>query len=155
MSEPSATPLYDDAGAARPVRIELCESSGPVAPRHQYTTKIVVEASPDMAPCVVRVHRDASGEHRDDRALDRPAYEALVAAVLASLPLGTSRDLTASKRDHKGISFNHVSVVVGDASARLDYLLSDADADESEGDPQARALVGALKRATAIFTPRD
>jgi hypothetical protein len=43
------------------------------------------------------------------------------------------------------VSFNHVTVVVGEASTRLDYLLSDVD--DEDGMPRARAIVGAIKRA--------
>ena len=139
--------LFDEAGVPLPARIELAESSGPVSPRHQYTTKIVVEAAADVTPRLVRDHRDASGAHHDERALVRGAYEKLFADVLAALPLGEARDLAASKRDRKGVSFNHVVVTVGSASARLDYLLSDVDEDGDDGDRRARAVVGALKQA--------
>ena len=130
-------------------RIELVEASGPVSPRHSYATKIVISSAPtsegDDAVHVVRDHRDASGTHHDERVIERAAYDALLAGVLASLPLGAPIDLAAAKRDRKGISFNHVVVVVGDASTRLDYLLSDLD--EDDGDPRARAVVSLLKGA--------
>ncbi|MBC7052242.1 hypothetical protein G6O46_24850, partial [Salmonella enterica subsp. enterica serovar Enteritidis] len=128
---PAPSPLFDAAGTPVAARIELVEASGPVSPKHHYTTTIVVEAAPGVSPRIVRDHRDASGEHHDERALDRAAYEKIFADVLASLPLGESRDLVASKRNRKGISFNHVAIVVGDASARLDYLLSQVDEDET------------------------
>ena len=135
--------LYDAAGLPLPTRIELVEASGPVSPRFAYATTVVIEASPDVAPRVVRDHRDASGTHHDERALSREAYETLVGTLLTTLPLGTILDLAADKRDRKGVSFNHLSIKVGDSSARLDYLLSDVD--EDDGDPRARAVVGALK----------
>lgn len=128
-------------------RIELYETSGPVSPRYSYATTIVIEAAADVSPHVVRDHRDASGVHRSESAIDRDAYDTLVAAVLASLPLGKPLDLAAAKRDRKGISFNHVVVLVGDESTRLDYLLSDID--EDDGDPRAREIVDAIKRAAA------
>ena len=78
---------------------------------------------------VVRDHRDASGTHHDEGIVARATYDALLAEVLASLPLGAPVDLTSAKRDRKGISFNHV-VVVGDASTRLDYVLSDLEEDD-------------------------
>ena len=129
----------------REARIELVEASGPVAPRFQYTTKIIVEARPGGSPTVVRDHRDATGTHHDEHGLDPAAYEALLAEVLAVLPLGEALDLVSARRDRKGVSFNHVTVLVGDASTRLDYLLSDIDDDD--GLAQARAVVGAIKRA--------
>ncbi len=143
------TPLFDAAGTPIVARIELVEASGPVAPRHSYRTKVVVEASPTIAPRIVRDHRDASGEHHHESALDRAAYEELFAEVLASLPLGESRDLAAPLRDRKGVSFNHVAVAVGDASSRLDYVLSQVDEDETNSDPRARTVVDALKRAAS------
>ena len=126
-------------------RIELVEASGPVSPRFRYTTRITIESAPGAAVTVVRDHHDAAGDHHDERELDRAAHEALVSEVLASLALGEPLDLASSKRDRKGVSFNHVTVVVGEASTRLDYLLSDLDDDD--GDPQARAVVDAIKRA--------
>lgn len=129
-------------------RIELVEASGPVSPRHSYATTIAfsLAATPRDAPAhVVRDHRDASGKHHDEGALERAAYDALLAEVLASLPLGAPLDLASAKRDRKGVSFNHVVVEVGEASTRLDYLLSDLD--EDDGDPRARAIVTFVKDA--------
>jgi hypothetical protein len=135
------------AHAATASRIELVEASGPVSPRHSYKTTIALsfEASPGLVARVVRDHRDASGAHHDDREIDRAAYEAILAEVLVTLPLRAPLDLVGAKRDRKGISFNHLIVVVGDASTRLDYLLSDLD--EDDGDPRARAVVALVKRA--------
>jgi hypothetical protein len=135
------------AVAAPASRIELVEASGPVPPRHSYKTTITItcEASREAGARLVRDHRDASGEHHDEGTLERARYEQLVADVLGSLPLGAPLDLAAGKRDRKGVSFNHVIVTVGEASTRLDYLLSDLD--EDDGDPRARAVVDILKRA--------
>ena len=63
----------------------------------------------------------------------------------ASRDAGLPTHLTSGKRDRKGISFNHVAITIAAASARLDYLLEDLD--EDDGDPQARAVVGAVKAA--------
>jgi len=126
-------------------RIELVEASGPVSPRYRYTTKITIVAQAGAAPIVVRDHRDADGEQHDQRELESAAYDALLSEVLASLPLGEPLDLASGKRDRKGVSFNHVTVVRGAASTRLDYLLSDLDDDD--GVPRARAVVHAIKRA--------
>lgn len=98
-------------------------------------------------PRAVRDHRDASGEHHDERAIDRATYDALLGELLALVPLGAPLDLTATKRDRKGISFNHVAVVVGDGSTRIDYVLSDLD--EDDGDPRARTAVALVKRAAS------
>ena len=125
-------------------RIELVEASGPVSPRFRYTTRITIASASGVAT-LVRDHRDAAGDHHDERELDLAAHEALVSEVLASLPLGAPLDLVSSKRDRKGVSFNHVTVVVGEASTRLDYLLSDLD--DEDGAPRARAVVHAIKRA--------
>ena len=137
--------LFDADGAPRAVRIELVESSGPVSPRFQHRTLILIEAGPALAPRIVRDHRDVSGERHDERPLGRATYEDIVCGVLRALPLGEARDLTSGKRDRKGISFNHVAITIAAASARLDYLLEDLD--EDDGDPQARAVVGAVKAA--------
>ena len=136
-------------------RIELVEASGPVSPRHSYATTIVLSFAPTAdgaaAARVVRDHRDASGTHHHEGVVERPTFDALLAEVLASLPLGAPIDLTSTKRDRKGISFNHVAVVVGDASTRLDYVLSDLD--EDDGDPRARAVVSLLRRAAKDALP--
>ena len=129
----------------RASRIELVEASGPVSPRFRYRTRITIEWASGAAATLVRDHRDAAGDHHDERELDLAAHEVLVSEVLSSLPLGAPLDLVSSKRDRKGVSFNHVHVVVGEASTRLDYLLSDLDDDD--GVPQARAVVHAIKRA--------
>lgn len=138
--------------AAAASRIELVEASGPVSPRHSYATTIVItcDEDPGLAARVVRDHRDASGEHHHERTLDRPQYDALLAELLAVLALGAPIDLVATKRDRKGISFNHVAIVAGDATARLDYLLSDLD--EDDGDPRARTAVALVKGAASGLT---
>ena len=136
-------------------RIELVEASGPVSPRHSYTTTIVLSLAPTSeggeAAHVVRDHRDASGTHHDEGSVDRSTYDALLAELLAALPLGAPIDLARTKRDRKGISFNHVVLVVGDASTRLDYVLSDID--EDDGDPRARRVVSLLKGAAQEAFP--
>ena len=129
----------------RASRIELVEASGPVSPRFRYTTRITIEWASGTVATLVRDHRDAAGDQHDERELDLAAHEVLVSEVLSSLPLGAPLDLVSSKRDRKGVSFNHVHVVVGEASTLLDYLLSDLDDDD--GVPQARAVVHAIKRA--------
>jgi hypothetical protein len=135
-----------DASERSSSRIELVEASGPVSPRHHYNTKITIaRATGAGAAHVVRDHKDASGEHHDEHELEPSAHDALLAEVLAALPPGAPLDLAATKRDRKGVSFNHVLVTSGDASTRLDYLLSDLD--EDDGDPRARAVVSAIKRA--------
>ena len=130
-------------------RIELVEASGPVSPRHSYETSItlsIADAQPGVAASLVRDHRDASGKHHDERVIDRAAYDALVAELLVALPLGVRLDLVGTKRDRKGISFNHVVIEVGEASSRLDYLVSDLD--EDDGDPRARTVVTLVKEAS-------
>ena len=126
-------------------RIELVEASGPVSPRYRYTTRITIEVTPGAQALVVRDHRDATGDHHDERTLELATYDALVAEVLASLPLDAPLDLVFGKRDRKGVSYNHVTVSTESASTRLDYLLSDLD--DEDGVPQARAVVHAIKRA--------
>jgi len=140
--------------ASEASRIELVEASGPVSPRHSYATTIVLSFAPTSEggdAHIVRDHRDASGTHHHEGAVDRSTYEALLRELLASLPLGAPIDLVATKRDRKGISCNHVTVVVGEASTRLDYVLSDID--EDDGDPRARAVVSLLKGAAQAAFP--
>jgi hypothetical protein len=149
MSDTSARAPEAASLATAASRIELVEASGPVSPRHSYATTIVItcDATPGVIARAVRDHRDANGEHHHERALDRAAYDALLGDLVAVLPLGAPIDLAASKRDRKGISFNHVVVVVGDAATRLDYLLSDLD--EDHGDPRARSAVALVKGAAS------
>ncbi len=145
--------MTDVAGLAS--RIELVEASGPVSPRHSYATTIVLSFAPapdgDGAAHVVRDHRDVSGTHHEEGVVARATYDALLADILAALPLGAPIDLTSAKRDRKGISFNHVVVTVGEASTRLDYVLSDLD--EDDGDPRARKVVSLLKGAATDALP--
>jgi hypothetical protein len=147
--------MSDDPGLTTCAsRIELVEASGPVSPRHSYTTRIALSlealdalAANRLAPAarVVCDHRDASGEHHEEQELDRVTYAALLAQLLVTLPLGAPLDLAGSKRDRKGISFNHVTITVEGASTRLDYVLSDLD--EDDGDPRARTVVSLVKQA--------
>jgi hypothetical protein len=153
--ESAVRSMSDDQGfTTRASRIELVEASGPVSPRHSYTTTIALSLDALDTPAANRPgaparvlcdHRDASGAHHDEQELDRAAYVALLAELLVTLPLGAPLDLAGAKRDRKGISFNHVAITVEGASTRLDYVLSDLD--EEDGDPRARAVVSLVKHA--------
>jgi hypothetical protein len=143
MSDPK---LRDDAGVPLEARFELSDASGPVAPRYAYRETIAVTASA-AGVTVVRDRRDGSGEHHDERSLAPDVYETRARALLAGLPLGTTIDLVGDKAHNKGVSTNHVTIEIGGATARLDYLSSHLD--EDDGDPSARAIVAAL-RAFAV-----
>ena len=125
----------NDAGELLPARLELAESSGPVSPRYQYTTRVVITiAPPDNAPLLSIEHvADHVGgvpsfEVHTSEPLARDRYEKLWADLLAQDVFTLGGDLTADKRDRTGVSFNHADLVLGDPEhagfhVRFDYLL--------------------------------
>ena len=132
-----------EAGSTAPVlAVELMESSGPVSPRHQYTTRIRVHGSGAGAQAAWE-RRDADGRREGTVDLCPARWAALVDLLWNHLPPGAALDLAAGYRDRKGISFNAVTVAWPEAPARLDYLLSHLE--DPGGDPVARAVVAAVK----------
>jgi hypothetical protein len=125
----------NDAGELLPARLELSESSGPVSPRYQYTTHVVITiAPPDTAPLLAIEHvADYVGgvpsfEVHTSEPLPKDRYEQLWKDLLAQDVFALGGDLAADKRDRTGVSFNHVELVLGDpeqggSRVRFDYLL--------------------------------
>lgn len=139
MTEPAQI-YQDEHGALRPVRIELSESSGPVAPRYQHRVAVVLTVDGDK----IHLSHDEAGEFvqgqprrrvQRDGELPRAAYEALWGDLLAQGVLSLGGDLIgAERRQRVGVSFNFFAVRVGGPAAlaevRCDYLLSQLDDDE-------------------------
>lgn len=127
-----------DLVAARPVKIELVESSGPVSPRYQWSTRVLVDGEGD----VVTLHfedRRASDDGtpvtvKVEQALPAAGWERLLADLLAADAGSLSHDfIGAEKRKRIGVSFNHVEIAVGDKlRCRIDYLVSDVAKPELE-----------------------
>jgi hypothetical protein len=137
MSEaaPGTSPrpaLADGSGELLPARITLWESSGPVSPRYQYTTRVVVTVLPPAAAPSLAIDHTTGGEPAHEvhtaEPLARDRYERLWADLFAQDVFALGGDLAANLRDRVGVSFNHVEVVLGDpehdgARMRFDYLL--------------------------------
>jgi len=117
-------------------RLELVDGSGPVSPKHQFATKIVVEGKK-----AVREHRDTNGTVKDERELSDADWAALVDAIAAVVPLGTTLDLVgAEKRRNKGVAFNSLRLVARGSETRIDYLPS-----HLEDDAKLAAVVERIK----------
>lgn len=131
-----------------PDRIELVDASGPVAPRFQHATTIVIEAGDGAGDATwTRDHRDAGGAARTTGMIARAAFDALVAAIAREVAPGTTLDLVAEKRKNVGVAFNYVDVTCGGATTRVDYLPSHRDA--RHGDARVIAIVAAIVAAIA------
>ena len=142
------TALFDGTGAPLASRIELVESSGPVSPRHQYTTTIVVEAlaadpaspRPRSSRCVGRASRRARARPRSLRSALRRGSR-----VAPSRRASRSRRLEARSQGNQ-LQSRRWS---WSATPRRGSTTSsrDVDEDEQDNDARARAVVTALKRA--------
>ena len=124
-------------------RIELVDASGPVSPRFQHATTIMIELGDGTGDATwTRDHRDASGATHDTGTLARAAFDVLVATIAREVAPGTALDLVGAKRGNVGVAFNHVEVTNGGVTTRVDYLPSHVDADH--GDPRVSAIVAAI-----------
>jgi hypothetical protein len=131
-------PTLADLVAARPVKIELVESSGPVSPRYQWSTRVLVDGDGD----VVTLHfedRRASEDGtpattRVEQALSAAGWERLVSDLVAADAGSLGHDFIGEeKRKRIGVSFNHVEIALGDeVRCRIDYLKTDVDKAEFE-----------------------
>jgi hypothetical protein len=157
VSEGAETPrpsLTTDAGELLPARLELSESSGPVSPRYQYTTGVVVTLAPPASAPLLAIEHVAdyvggvpSFEVHTSDPLARDRYEQLWADLLAQDVFSLGGDLAADKRDRTGVSFNHVEIVLGDpdhggSRVRFDYLLPQLKLPENQ---QRGAVIEILK----------
>jgi hypothetical protein len=157
MSETAETrrpSLVDDNGELLPARLELQESSGPVSPRYQYTTHVLVTSEPPASAPVLKIEHVAEysgGVPAVDvhafEPLERDRYQRLWADLLAQDVFALGGDLAADRRDRTGVSFNHVEVVLGDpgnphARVRFDYLVPQLRLPENQ---RRRAVVEILK----------
>lgn len=143
------TLLYRD-GVLLPARIELQESSGPVAPKYQYDTRIVITVI-DGAPSL---RYEDEGEYLGGAparhtaisvALPVESYERLWGDLAALDALHRGDDLIGEeKRRRVGVSFNFVSLQLGEQKARIDYLRTLLDGDSPEQAP-ARAIIALIK----------
>ncbi|MFY9823391.1 MAG: hypothetical protein WAM82_18560 [Thermoanaerobaculia bacterium] len=152
--------LADVSGELLPARIELWESSGPVSPRYQYTTRVVVTVEPPTASPSLAIDHTAGGEPASEvhsaEPLARERYERLWADLFAQDVFALGGDLAADKRDRIGVSFNHAEVVLGDpehagARMRFDYLLPMLRLPVNQ---QRRAVVEILKSFVPQAPPR-
>lgn len=124
------------------IRIELDESSGPVSPKFQYS--LHVEISADGAK--IR-HKTQKGVVELTHVLDPARLAALCDELDRRVPKGA--DLIGAMRTRIGISFNVLSIARGAATARVDYLLSQAE-DGAHSD-----LTAAIKAIKAIVTEAE
>ncbi len=150
---PPRPPLVDETGGLLPARIELVESSGPVSPRYQYTTRVLVSVEPPAAPLLTFDHAAdyvggvPSVDAHGSEPLARDRYERLWSDLFAQEVLTLGGDLADDLRGRTGVSFNHVEVVLGDpehatARMRFDYLLPQLELPENQ---RRRDVVEILK----------
>ena len=147
MNEAAETPrpsLVNDNGELLPARLELQESSGPVSPRYQYTTRVLVTCEPPASAPVLKIEHVAeySGgvpavDVHTFEPLERDRYQRLWADLLAQDVFALGGDLAADRRNRTGVSFNHVEIVLGDPEKtstrmRFDYLLPQLALPENE-----------------------
>ncbi len=113
-------------------RIELFESSGPVSPKYQYSTKITVAAGNGNLSISCDDRREFSGGAplkvvSFSRELTRAEYEGIWRRLGELGALDLNRDFIGPERRKSiGISFNHYELSLGDRKARCDYLLGSA-----------------------------
>ena len=128
MADPK-TQLYS-GNAPLPVKIELYESSGPVSPRYQYFTHVIIKD--DGAN--IHLSYDDKGNYQDGKPthhvnfkkdLPRERYEKLWEELFKQDLEHLGQDAIGDKRNRVGVSFNHFEVSLGDhLKVRFDYLLS-------------------------------
>lgn len=129
--------IIDSPGQPVPARIELKESSGPVSPRFQYETHVLVTAGEGR----VELRYDERREYREgapqrvvrfSRELSLKEYEELWRELLRFDALAPDRDLVgAANRTRVGVSFNYFEIHLGQRRTRCEYLLSSLRADEA------------------------
>ena len=124
-----AEELYDQG---RPVsaRIELVESSGPVSPAYQFSTRVIVTAENNS----ITLAYDDRREFRQGkplnaisfkRELSHDEYEKLWSGLLALRVFERNNDfIGAHNRKKIGVSFNFFEISLGTRKARCDYFLS-------------------------------
>ena len=148
-----ASPVLYDGGVLVPAHLELCESSGPVSPRFQYEINVSIEAAEGS---ITLSYDERQGATRTATPQPQPvsaeAYARLWEKLAALDALGQHGDLVGPSRDRVGVSFNHVTLRLGTAEARTDYLLPDV---EEPANQRLAAIVQALKDFARAYAPDD
>jgi len=145
--------------AARPVKIELVESSGPVSPRYQWSTRVLVQGEAEVVTLRFDDQRAPAGSEPTtptlvEEALPPAGYERLLGDLLEADAGSLSHDfIGAEKQKRIGVSFNHVEIAVGDLlRCRIDYLVSDVARPEFE---KHRRVVEILRGARGYRAPAE
>ena len=137
-------------------RIELFEWSGPVSPRYQYTTKVLVEAGAGGATVSysdegVYVGGEPTRRVVGQGPLPREAFEALAAELLSMDVFGLGGAPSPELAARVGISVNRLDVQLGERSMRLEYTLAALKKPEQAAQraliERVRKLVGCLATA--------
>jgi hypothetical protein len=126
--------LYEGTGIV-PVKIELYESSGPVSPRYQFNTHILINNT--------NLNYKDEREFQGGKALNKTEFvkklsndqlEDILSEIINSNIAEQHKDFIGEKRKNVGVSFNYLELIIGGKlNIRIDYLLSDLKSDEFSG----------------------
>lgn len=144
--------ITDGEGRYLPARIEWLESAGPVSPRYQYRTRVLITAGEGEPLLSYDDQRDFhEGKPRArlvfTRELSADEYRALWRELVDAGLLAAGADLVGPEnRSRIGASFNFFEAQVGGTRVRCDYLLSSLRAEAAAPCRRVIELLENLKR---------
>lgn len=126
-------------GSLEAARLEWDESGGPVSPKFQFETHVVIEAQKGATQASLRV------EHERDLSVDPPAEQLRSVTALSTEQYDTlwqklveldvfslSRLIEGKLRERIGVSFNRLTVDLGGKQMEFEYTLNDMKKTEFE-----------------------
>ena len=147
--------LFDAQGKLKDMKLELYESSGPVAPAYQFNTHIILQVQNNE---IALNYKDArifsEGKPKESiqfqRKISVETYVQLMTEFLTldAVKSGKNQDFVGSAKGRIGISFNVLDCQVGqDINFKVEYVLSSL---EQEGFKECLKAVDWMKNLKKI-----
>ncbi|MFO0660089.1 MAG: hypothetical protein U0165_09705 [Polyangiaceae bacterium] len=152
-----SSPWIAQDGSLLAARIELDESSGPVAPAYQFDTKVLITVTPNPSgKTEIKLEIDhTQGKERTPvvkethtkTVLSREAYDALWRDLITLGGLLLDHKLDEATLSKVGASFNHLAIEVGTEKHRYEYTLAQLKRPETT---VARQVIERIKSVAGL-----
>lgn len=130
FTENNMEKLFEGNGNLIPIKIELKESSGPVSPLYQSNLNVILTNEGNS----LHLNYHYKGKYIDGVPSDQKSIDEVIAKekaiailqkFLALNPLGIERDVDEETKKKVGISFNNLTIQIGNEKSKIGYTLKD------------------------------
>ncbi len=130
FTENNIEKLFEGNGNLIPIKIELKESFGPVSPLYQSNLNVILTNEGNS----LHLNYQYKGKYIDGVPSDQKSIDeiipkekaiAILQKFLALNPLGIERDIDEETKKKVGISFNDLTIQIGNEKSKIRYTLKD------------------------------